>query len=110
MQVLGLPWMTQFGLSQTFTYLHLTIKASDGKGATAYTISYSSGARETYLQDGLITDYVLEPSKETTFFYENKNAQSHGYLSISMENSANLHNVELKMSYLTDPNDEETAV
>ena len=55
--------MTSFGLSDTFMSLHLTIKALKGKGATAYTITYSSGERETYLQDGLITDYVLEPSK-----------------------------------------------
>lgn len=65
--------MTSFGLSETFISLHLTIKALNNKGATAYTITYSSGERETYLQDGLITDYILEPNKETTFFYENTN-------------------------------------
>lgn len=42
---LGQGWMTAFGLSQTFSYLHLTIKAKDGKGATSYTITYSSGER-----------------------------------------------------------------
>ncbi len=57
--VLGTPWMTSFGLSETFSSLHLTIKALNNKGSTAYTITYSSGERETYLQDGLITDYVL---------------------------------------------------
>lgn len=41
--MLGMPWLTPFGLSQTFSYLHLTIKAKDGKGATAYTVTYSSG-------------------------------------------------------------------
>jgi len=55
--------MTSFGLSETFSSLHLTIKALNNKGATAYTITYSSGERETYLQDGLITDYILEPNK-----------------------------------------------
>ncbi len=104
-QLLGTAWMTSFGLSDTFSYLHLTIKAANGKGATAYTVVYSSGERETYLQDGLITDYILEPSKETTFFYENSNAEGHGYLSISMENSANLHNLNLKMFYLVDQDD-----
>ena len=41
--ILGAPWMTSFGLSETFSYLHLTIKALGGKGATAYTVTYSSG-------------------------------------------------------------------
>lgn len=41
--VLGTPWMTSFGLSETFSSLHLTIKALNNKGATAYTITYSSG-------------------------------------------------------------------
>jgi hypothetical protein len=35
--------MTAFGLSNTFSSLHLTIKAAGGKGATAYTVTYSSG-------------------------------------------------------------------
>ncbi len=61
--IMGLPWMTAYGLSDTFNILHLTIKSTEKKGATAYTISYSSGERETYLQDGLITDYILEPAK-----------------------------------------------
>lgn len=59
LDILGAPWMTSFSLSDTFSSLHLTIKALNGKGATAYTVTYSSGERETYLQDGLITDYVL---------------------------------------------------
>lgn len=63
LQLLGTPWMTSFGLSETFSSLHLTIKALNNKGATAYTVTYSSGERETYLQDGLITDYILEPNK-----------------------------------------------
>jgi hypothetical protein len=42
---MGLPWMTQFGLSDTFSVLHLTIKAIESKKATAYTITYSSGER-----------------------------------------------------------------
>jgi hypothetical protein len=57
--LMGNPFMTSFGLSDTFSYLHLTIQALKGKGATAFTITYSSGERETYLQDGLITDYIL---------------------------------------------------
>ena len=43
--LLGTAWMTSFGLSDTFSSLHLTIKALSGKGATAYTITYSSGER-----------------------------------------------------------------
>ncbi len=42
---LGQGWMTAFGLSQTFSYLHLTVRAKDGKGATSYTVLYSSGER-----------------------------------------------------------------
>lgn len=42
-EILGMPWMTSFGLSQTFSYLHLTVKSKNPKGATAYTLTYSSG-------------------------------------------------------------------
>ena len=50
-------------------------------------------------------DYVLEPEKETSFFYQNNNKDGHGYLTISMENSAFLHNLDLKMYYLVDGDD-----
>ena len=43
LDLLGSAWMTSFGLSDTFSNLHLTIKALKGKGATAYTVTYSSG-------------------------------------------------------------------
>ena len=43
--LMGLAWMTQFGLSDTFSILHLTVKALESKKATAYTITYSSGER-----------------------------------------------------------------
>lgn len=43
LDLLGSAWMTSFGLSDTFSNLHLTIKALNGKGATAYTVTYSSG-------------------------------------------------------------------
>lgn len=43
--LLGLAWMTSFGLSDTFTNLHLTIKSIESKISKAYTITYSSGER-----------------------------------------------------------------
>lgn len=55
--------MTAFGLSDKFIQLHVTIKSTNKSKPSIYTISYSSGVREFDLQDGLITDYLLEPNK-----------------------------------------------
>lgn len=54
--------MTAFGLSDKFVEFRVSVKSADDK-PSIYTISYSSGEREFELQDGLITDYVLEPKK-----------------------------------------------
>lgn len=55
--------MSAFGLSDRFIEIHVSVKSSSTSKPSIYTITYSSGDREFELQDGLITDYVLEPNK-----------------------------------------------
>lgn len=58
-------------LTEFMINYHVTIKSLNSSKAAAYTISYSSGKRELYLQDGLILDYILEPNKVSSFYYYN---------------------------------------
>jgi hypothetical protein len=51
--------MSAFGLSDKFVQIHISVKSKDPAKPSIYTISYSSGALEFELQDGLITDYIL---------------------------------------------------
>jgi hypothetical protein len=44
------------GLGNFIVY-HLSVASVDAKKAASYTIGYSSGASEFFLQDGLIVDY-----------------------------------------------------
>jgi hypothetical protein len=46
-------------LSTDFAIYHVVVKSIDTEKAASYSISYSSGLREVYLQDGLILDYML---------------------------------------------------
>ncbi len=48
-----------FAFSQTFRYLVVSVKSKDPKKPTAYSISYSSGERETYLEDGIVISTTL---------------------------------------------------
>jgi len=41
----------------------LSIKPTNDKVGISYTVSYSSGDRQTDLQDGLILDYNLQEDK-----------------------------------------------
>ena len=74
-----------------------------------YTISYSSGEPESYLQDGLITTFFLKPTKVTKFLYKNPNLSSI-YLHISTLTSEALSKFHIKILSMTDENDENTGV
>lgn len=76
----------------------------------AYSISYSSGERESYLEDGLLLGYTLEPKVTSKFLYksENPSPDNTGYIMISMNKSSTLYNLELKMYTFEDPYDEDT--
>lgn len=77
-------------LTEFMTSYHVKIKSLNASKAATYTISYSSGKRELYLQDGLILDYILEPNKPSTFYYYNELASNHIYYSLSAESGADL--------------------
>ena len=59
MTALGGVYYDAFRYSNTFRSLIITVKSENEKMPAAYTISYSSGERETYLEDGLLTGYTL---------------------------------------------------
>ena len=75
--------LSEFSFLHRFIALHLTVKAGNSKIGTSYTVSYSSGARQVDLQDGLILDYNLEPDKPTSFYYSTS-SPGHTFLTISM--------------------------
>lgn len=56
---LGGIFYDAFAFSSTFRNLIVSVKSKDPKKSTAYSISYSSGERETYLEDGLTLSYTL---------------------------------------------------
>jgi hypothetical protein len=97
--------MNPLAFSGDFVIYHVIIKSLDADKAASYTISYSSGNRELFLQDGLVVDYMLDPSKLSTFYYYNEGSNSHVYYSISMENATTLNQLKIKSYYLEDPND-----
>ena len=94
--------MTAFGEHDRFVAFHVTVN-SKSESPSIYTITYSSGERQFDLQDGLITDYALEPEKQAVFYYTTRYA-GHAYLTISMEKSSYLKDLEVSLKYC-DPKD-----
>lgn len=90
--------MSAFGLSDKFVELHVLVKSVNREKPSIYTISYSSGSFEFDLQDGLITDYNVEPKKEATFYYSSKSA-GHVYFTLSMDKAAYLKDLDISFKY-----------
>lgn len=78
--------------------MHMTIKSQDKKEAM-YTITYSSGDPEIYLQDGLISTYGLMSNRTIKFLYKNP-AFTKVYLHISMFDAKVLNKLNIKMHAL----------
>ena len=80
------------------------VKSKNGKEAM-YTITYSSGDPEIYLQDGLIFTYALTTNKTVKFLYKNP-AFTKVYLHISMTDAKVLNKLKIKMHALANEFDE----
>ena len=93
--------LSSFGLLNKFNILHLIVHSANPKVACSYTVTYSSGARQVDLQDGLIVDYILSPEKETSFYYSTL-SPGHAYLTISMENASDLSKLDVSMKHCDD--------
>jgi hypothetical protein len=93
----------------TFDLFHMTIKSQNESATALYTVSYSSGDAEMFLQDGLISEYALMPNKSTKFLYKNPTL-SKIYLHLSMNDATILNKLKVKILAFKDPNDETTAV
>ena len=70
-----------------------------------YTVTYSSGDPEIYLQDGLILTYGLMNNRTIKFLYKNP-AFTKVYLHMSMSDAKVLNKLNIKMHALANENDE----
>lgn len=69
----GVSSFGSFDYSSAFGSFHLVIRGQDANTTVTFSITYSSGQNRVKLQDGLITDVMLEPNIAYTFMYENQN-------------------------------------
>lgn len=58
----------------------------------------------------MVVSYTLEAKKKAKFLYKNPSLSQHGYLSISMEKSSTLYNLDFKLFTMVDQFDEDTKV
>ena len=75
--------LNPLALSYDFQVYHISISSTSAAKAASYSITYSSGKREFFLQDGLIVDYTLQPKQPHSFFYCNSNNKNHIYYTLS---------------------------
>ena len=94
--------MSGFALSSKFVQYHVSVK-STSSSPSIYTITYSSGEREFDLQDGLVASYTLPTDKQSVFYYSSRTS-GHAYLSISMEKSSYVKDLDIVIKYC-DPKD-----
>ena len=74
-----------------------------------YTITYSSGQPEAYLQDGLVTTFFLMPKKSTKFLYKNPSL-NRIYLTISAKTASALKQFHISILSMSNQYDEDTGV
>ena len=77
----GQVFLGSFSASTLGNY-HVEVSSQDPKVNAAYTISYSSGVMETYLEDGLIASSVIVPNRTAKYLYRSP-VNSKIYLHIS---------------------------
>jgi hypothetical protein len=106
--MLGRTYLGLFDYS-TFNSIHMTIKSQNESVNALYSITYSSGEAEIFLQDGLISEYALMPNKSTKFLYKNPSL-SKIYLHLTMADAAVLNKLKVKILAIKDMNDEESGV
>ena len=99
--------MNSFGLS-SFVHLHIVIQSQFAGKAASYTITYSVGSPVVFLQDGLITQYILMSGKQTKFIYKNPTLTPI-YLYTSTSDVEVLKKLELKYYAMTNMEDEDEA-
>lgn len=69
-----------------------------------YSITYSSGQPESYLQDGLITTFILMPKRTTKFLYKSPSLNKI-YLHISSKTVEVLNKFHIKILSMSDEHD-----
>ncbi len=96
---------SSFGLENLFVTLHIAIQSTDPEKAASYTIQYSSGERESYLQDGLVAHYKLDansPKIPVKFYYQNYDESNHVYAFLGAANSKSLSSLEISIYSMSD--------
>lgn len=93
----------------TLKSYHVEVKSQDGKTNAAYSITYSSGEVETFLQDGLIATHALLPNRTTKFLYSNPTLNKI-YLHLTAPTTEALNKLHVRIISMANPNDEESGV
>jgi hypothetical protein len=93
----------------TFNSLHLSVRLLNKTSSATYTVTYSSGDPEVFLQDGLITQYGILTNRTTKFLYKNPTL-SKIYLHISLVDAVALNKLKVKILAINDENDEDSGV
>ena len=89
-----------FEYSNTFGSFHMTVGSRNPNATATFSISYSSGENQVRLQDGLITDIVLEPNLRYNFIYENERSSSHIYLILSAKEENVLSSISIASFFI----------
>lgn len=105
---LGAVSYDAYSYSSVFRFVIIEVKSKDPARSISYTISYSSGEREVYLEDGMAVGYTLQANKKTVFLYENPSQIYHGYITINMPRTSDMNGLKFRMFKVQDPNDEDT--
>jgi hypothetical protein len=89
--------MNPLALTGSFVVYHITVTSIDENKAASYTIAYSSGESEFFLQDGLIVDYQLPPNIPHSFIYCNDRTEEHIIYTLTAESAPALKELKLKV-------------
>ena len=79
-----------------FMVYQVSIKSLDEEKAASYSIGYSSGKSQFFLQDGLIVDYNLESKTAHSFFYCNSRTEEHVVYTLSAQSAQYLKDLKMK--------------
>lgn len=89
-----------------FAQLHLIVEPENSKEPANYIVTYSTGEPTAYLEDGLITEYMLMPNKNSKFLYSPPSSER-VYLYLSAADVQTLNNINTTIYSLNNGEDEE---
>lgn len=91
----------------SIVFSELIIEVTDNDFNCAYSISYTLGQRNLYIQDGILTSGTLRPNEEITYSYHNSK-NSTAFVAISFDNAQSMERCEIEYASYSD--DEEPVL